>query len=200
MSSSPPGRPQDPAITDALLRVGERVMRTDGYSRLTVESLCSEIGTTRPAFYRRFPNVAHLAFAVIASRYGNEPTPDTGSLAGDVLELQRGEVLMFADPLLHKNLPGILESVRTDPDVARLYGEGFMGPRRVRVVRVVDRAVARGEIGPPHDLPFVCDVLVGPILTRALLPGPGGLDEDLARSTADAALALLRRGRADSFS
>ena len=35
---------------------------------------------------------------------------------------------MFADPLLRNNLPGLLESVRTDASVRELYLNDFIKP------------------------------------------------------------------------
>jgi len=191
MSSRQVGRPLDPAIRESLVQVAERVMVTDGYSKLTVEALCSEIGTTRPAFYRRYRNIAHLAFDVIRRHFGAEPPQETGSLEGDLLALQLAEVAMFADPLMSKNLSGLLESVLGDPVLSETYASQFILPRRARVADVLEAAVARGEISGYDDVPFICDMLVGPILARSVLPGSGPVDDDLARSTTRAVLAML---------
>lgn len=168
-------------------------MIEEGFSGLSVDALVTEIGSTRPAFYRRYPNIAHLAFDVVLSRFGVQAPADAGSLAGDLLRLQRAEVAMFSDPLLRNNLPGLLESVRTDESVRTLYLERFVKPRRANVGAVIARAVARGELrDTPDDISFVCDLLLGPILARALVPTPHpGLDDELARRTSDAALRAL---------
>lgn len=169
-------------------------MSTEGFSGLSVDALVTAVGTTRPAFYRRYTNIAHLAFDVIFRRFGVDAPPEAGSLASDLLQLQRAEIAMFADPLLRKNLPGLLESVRIDESVRGLYQEQFVERRRANVAAAVDRAVARGEMLPSAgQLDFVCDLLLGPILTRALVPTPhAGLDDELARQTVDAALRVLR--------
>ncbi len=167
-------------------------MLVSGFSKLTVDGLVNEVGTTRPAFYRRYRTIAHLAFEVIWNRFGTEASVNTGSLSGDLLKLQRDEVAMFSDPLLRNNLLGLLESVRTDLEVQSLYLEQFIKPRRANVERVVTAAVARGELSNvPSNLGFVCDLLLGPILARAVLPLPGELDDELAQETASAGLRAL---------
>lgn len=182
------GRPQVAGISDALLQAAERVMASDGFSALTVDALVTEVGTTRPTFYRRFPNVAQLAFEVIRSRFGIGDLVDTGSLHGDLLKLQRQDVSMFSSPLLRNNLPGLLEAVRTDDEIRKLYGEGFVQPRRANVSRVIDAAVARGEISSANiDVEFVCDLLTGPILSRALLPVSVRIGDEIARLTVEVA-------------
>ncbi|MGC5168048.1 TetR-like C-terminal domain-containing protein [Luteimicrobium sp. DT211] len=191
MSTRQVGRPQDPAISEALLREAERIMTTEGFSGLTVERICSDIGSTRPAFYRRYRNAAHLAFDVVRRHFGAEPPAATGSLEGDLMALQLAEVAMFSDPLMSKNLSGLLESALADPTLADTYAGQFILPRRARVVDVLDAAVARGEIAGYDDVPFLCDLLVGPFLSRALLPGSEPIDDTLARSTTRAVLATL---------
>jgi AcrR family transcriptional regulator len=187
------GRPYDPEIGQELRSAAERVMVKEGFSGLTVDGLVSEAGTTRPTFYRRYRSVAHLAFDVIVNRYGTGSSVDTGSLADDLLQLQREEVEMFSDPLLRNNLPGLLESVRTDSYVRELYLEQFIKPRRAAVLRVVDAAITRGEIPESgFDIAWVCDLLLSPLLTRALLPIAGGLDDQLARRTALLAFDALK--------
>ena len=163
-----------------------------GYSSLNVDKLVTEVGTTRPTFYRRYPNIDHLAFEVIRNRFQTATDVATGTLAGDLLKLQREEVSMFSDPLIRKNLPGLLESIRTNPEVGKLYADLFIRPRREKVGLVIKAAVNHGEI--PHsniDVEFVCDILLGPLLTRVLLPVDVALDDKLARQTAQLALLFI---------
>lgn len=192
MATNRPGRPHAPGITEALLQAAERVMVSDGYSALTVDALAAEVGTTRPTFYRRFPGVAHLALAVVKNRFGTGAPVDTGSLAEDLLVVQREEIAMFAAPLLRKNLPGLLDAARTNSALGELYETEFVHPRRANVGRMLDAAVARGEIdGDSVDVDYVCDLLLGPILVRALLPVGAPLDDRLARQTVDTVMQAL---------
>jgi len=168
-------------------------MVTHGYSSLTVDGLVNEVGTTRPTFYRRFPNVAHIALTVVKNAFGTGTPVDTGSLEGDLLALQREEVAMFASPLLRNNLGGLLEAARANDELLQLYGSEFIGPRRANVAQVLGAAVGRGEVrSDSYDIDFICDLLLGPILARALMPTGAPLDDLLAQQTTDAALRTLR--------
>lgn len=192
MPSNKQGRPYTHGITEALLQAAERVMANDGYSALTIDALAAEVGTTRPTFYRRFPSVAHLALEVIKNRFGTGIPVQTGSLYDDLLTLQREEIAMFASPLLRKNLPGLLEAARNDSDLSTLYDAFFVGPRRANVARVIREAITSGEIEEHTvDIDYVCDQLVGPILSRALLPVSAPLDDRLARQTTETALIVI---------
>jgi len=193
-TSKPVGRPPVPGITDALLRAAERIMESEGFSKLSVDGLVTEVGTTRPTFYRRYSSIAHVAFEVIKLRFGTGTRVDTGSIRNDLIELQREDVAMFSSPLLRNNLPGLLESVRTDSEVRDLYRSSFIVPRRANVGDVIAAAVARGELPPADtvDVEFVCDLLIGPVLARAVLPIEQPLDDRFARKSVDVALTFLK--------
>lgn len=192
MPSNKTGRPFTQGITEALLQAAERVMVDEGYSALTIDALAAEVGTTRPTFYRRFPSVAHLALEVIKNRYGTGSPVDTGSLYDDLLTVQREEVAMFAGPLLRKNLPGLLEAARNDRKLSELYEADFVGPRRKNIARLLDAAGRRSEIAVDViDVEYVCDLLLGPILSRAMLPVAAPLDDRLARQTVETVLSVV---------
>lgn len=192
MSERRVGRPFDPQIQRALLAEAEKVMVTSGYAHLSVDGLVRAIGSTRPTFYRRYPNVAHLALDVIASKFGMGDPPTTGSLIEDLEVLQRNEVQMLASDLFRKNLPGLLESIHADETIRTLWGESFVVRRRQNLSNVIATARERGEpIRTDWDLNLIADLLVGPILARALLPGTGSLDEAFALDTAHAAFDAL---------
>ncbi|MFC5932023.1 TetR/AcrR family transcriptional regulator [Cryobacterium melibiosiphilum] len=192
MQNNRMGRPHVSGITETLLEAAERIMMGEGYAALTVDGLVNEIGTTRPTFYRRFPNIAHLALEVIKTRFGGVNNVDTGSLYEDLLVLQREEIAMYASPLLRNNLPGILDAAGADETLRDLCDSQFASPRRSNVARVIDAAVQRGEIdGAGIDIEYFCDMLVGPVLSRALLPTGAPLDDQLARLTTESAVMWL---------
>lgn len=180
------GRPFSGEISDELLLVAERVMEEYGFSHLKVDNVVKAAGTTRATFYRRYSGISQLAFAVIANRFGSQRTPDTGHLLDDLIEMQKLETQMLDSQLWRNNLAGLLESVRTDQEVLKHYREQFIRPRRNEVRKVIERAMERGEIGRNEDLDydFVCDVLLGPLLARIILPLDLPLNDDLARQTA----------------
>ncbi|MGO4612377.1 hypothetical protein AB4142_39165, partial [Variovorax sp. 2RAF20] len=56
-------------------------------------------------------------------------------------------------------------------------------------------AVARGEVEAAQiDLDWICDLLLSPLLTKALLPVGAGLTDELARRTADLAFQQVTEG------
>lgn len=167
-------------------------MEADGHHKLTVDGIVHEVGCTRQTFYRRYKSVALLALEVLLSRFGVEGTVDSGKLEADLLELQRNDVAMMTTILVQKNLPGLFEDIRTDPDVRKLYYDRMIRPRRENIRLVIERAVERGEVhNADTDAEYICDLLFGPLLSRILLPTDLPLDDRLARQSVDAALRVI---------
>lgn len=191
------GRPFDAQLDVALLEAAERVMAADGFASLNVDRLVTEVGTTRAAFYRRYRNIGYIVFDVITKKFGQRQAPDTGSLEGDMLRLARDEVAMFADPVFRHSIPGLLESMRTDAELRARYANSLILPRRSTVRAVIERAAERGDIPTPttETVEWVCDLIVGPVLTHSVLPLGAGVDDRLARRIAEATCGQLGTAR-----
>jgi AcrR family transcriptional regulator len=186
------GRPASATITAALKDAAYQIMISDGYSKLSVDGIITQAKTNRPAFYRRFPSVGFIAFEVIRDRFGTGRTPAEPSLFATILQLQLDDVTMFTSDLLRKNLPGLLEAVRTDSELRDLYRDLFIVPRRLNVETAITAAAKRGEIADGvRDLDLICDLLVGPLLARAILPLDVPIDAALAEETTKVACAVL---------
>ena len=131
---------------DALLTEG-------GYDALSIEAVADRSGVHRTTVYRRWGSVAMLLVDLLD--LGTEDDwrpPDTGSLAGDLIAINR----QVCDALTVEPSPTaavIAASFRT-PEAAEALSR-FWADRYRRCTPVVDRAVARGEVPAgtdPHRL------------------------------------------------
>jgi hypothetical protein len=126
----------------------------------------------------------------VGRRFGLNPAVETGSLRGDLLAVQRNQVEFFADPLVMRALPGLLDEAARDTTLGSQLFDAFVTPRRRSTARALERAVQRGDIPGAFDTEWICDLLTGPLLMRAILP-TGPIDENLAQLTVNAALGVL---------
>ncbi|PWJ64244.1 TetR family transcriptional regulator [Rathayibacter iranicus NCPPB 2253 = VKM Ac-1602] len=157
-------------------------MESDGFDKLTVDGIVSEVGTTRQTFYRRYKSVSLLALEILLERFGRQEEIDTGNLSSDLLELLRTDVAMMTSPLIRKNLTGLLEDMRTDDEIRARYLKEVIYSRREVVSRVLERAKARGEITRDDtDSEYICDLMFGPALSRVVLQTGAPIDDRLAR-------------------
>jgi AcrR family transcriptional regulator len=184
------GRPRAESLDTAVLDAAEELVITEGYHAASIDGIARRAGTTRPAVYRRHPSRGQVIVAAMARRFGLDPAPDTGSLHGDLLAVQRAQLEFFTDALVRRAVPGLLDEATADPALMGQIFDAFLAPRRQSTARALQRAVERGEIRHGFDTDWICDLLTGPLLMRALLP-TGPIDENLGRRTVDAALNAL---------
>jgi AcrR family transcriptional regulator len=185
-----PGRPRAESLDTAILDAAAELVTAEGYHAASIEAIARRAGTTRQAVYRRHASLAQILIAAMGRRFGLDPAPDTGSLRGDLLAVQRNQVEFFADPLVMRTLPGLLDEAASDTELGSQFFDAFVAPRRQSTARALQRAVQRGETRPGFDTDWICDLLTGPLLMRAFLP-TGSIDEKLAQLTVDAALDVL---------
>lgn len=191
MSVNTFGRPRDARLDRALLDATCALLAEHGYAGTTIDAVAKRAGTTKPALYRRHRNRAELVIGALVDRFGDDPTHDTGSLRGDLTALQRHQVKLFGDPVLQGAVGGLLDELATSSTAASVFVERFLAPRRAATALLLERAGRRGEIEMCDDPEWICDLITGPLLMRALLPGLPPLDERLIEQSVDSALAAL---------
>jgi AcrR family transcriptional regulator len=191
MSVKRVGRPRQESLDGAILDATASIVESRGYGALSIEAVAVAAGTTRATVYRRHPSVAELVISTLADRFGTDPGVDTGTLEGDLLAIQRHRLVLFSHPLIVRGLPGLIDALSRQPVVAESFSRDFLAPRRRATTRAVERAVARGELSGDPDAEWISDLLTGPLLMRALLPGLQPIDEPLIERTVRSALRAL---------
>ncbi|MFI5047537.1 MAG: TetR/AcrR family transcriptional regulator [Acidimicrobiia bacterium] len=188
-----PGRPRDAGRDRAILGATLRILQQDGYGRLTIEGVAVAAGVGRPTIYRRWSSKPALVVAaLVESNQLALPSPDTGSLRGDLIEVQRRQVELMNAPNARRVTAGLIADLATDPVLAEKYVNDYLVPRRATVWKVLQRYVDRGELDPDVDLAFVYDLLVGPLFMRAVVWGQPLTAEAVERSV-DIVLAAYGR-------
>jgi AcrR family transcriptional regulator len=158
-----------------------------GVDGLTVDAVAERSGVHRATVYRRWRDVGGLlADALDAGREDGWQPPDHGSLAADLIALNRDVVEHLAgERSLGRAL--IVASYRSTAAAAAL--REFLDDRYRRCEVVVTRAVDRGETPPGTDARRLLVAATAPLYHEILLLG-GAVDDALAvRCGADAARA-----------
>ncbi|MFK4761766.1 TetR/AcrR family transcriptional regulator C-terminal ligand-binding domain-containing protein [Microbacterium sp. ZW T5_45] len=193
-----PGRPRKASIDEAILDAFADLLVDRGFVDVRIDDVVARAGTNKPAFYRRFRDLADLVSVLLARRHGLDDDIDTGTLPGDLREVQRRQVTLFTDPVVARGLVGWAAHAQSHPDRAEPFIAGYLAPRRAFTHVILARAVARGEIEPGADADWIADLLTGPLLMRITLPGMPPIDQALAAHTVEAALVALGYRRPDS--
>ena len=188
-----PGRPKSTAVDVALIQAAQDILMETGYEGLSVHGLVKRAGTTRPTFYRRYPDLGALALEILLSRYAVELDEvfDTGDLSSDLLAVQRDQLIFFTESLVYRALPGFFAALRADDKLRRSFFDRFLAPRRQSTALILRRAMRRQEIPGNFDVDWICDLLTGPFILRVQIPEAGPLDDNLVYAIVAAALAAL---------
>lgn len=185
------GRPRKDTTDQRIMDAVAELVVEHGYARVTVDEVVGRAGTNKPAFYRRYRNLADVVPRLLSFRYGTDEDIDTGTIVGDLIEVQRRQQRLFTDPMIVRGLSGWLADVVADPAQGAPFLSTYLMPRRAYTQVILDRAAERGEIGPGADPGWLADLLTGPLLMRAVLPGLPPADDRLTVQTVHAALDVL---------
>lgn len=160
-----------PAVTAALTRAFFEEWAARGYAALSLENVARRAGVGKAALYRRWRSKADMAGDCLAA-VGITITgvADTGSLKGDIRALLFSIRRVLRHPVVRRILPDVHAEIARSSDL-RAAVRPFQARRREQVRRVVDRAVARGELAPSVDYELAADLIGAPIYWRQIVTG-----------------------------
>jgi AcrR family transcriptional regulator len=173
----------------AILDATRELMNAGGVRTLTVEAVAARSGVAKTTIYRRWRDKWELALdAVMIDMLPRFANPiDVGDTRKELITFVDSVTKLWASPPYGPAMQGLISEIATEPELARVYREQVVEPRREQLRSVIERGIARGDLRPGTDLRLVHELLLGPILYRLLLSGPP-LDRKLTTSLVDAVL------------
>lgn len=175
-----PGRPRRRTTHDAITKAALDLLAERGFQAATIAAISLRAGVGRNTIYRRWRSKEELiadALRELATDFDFFGADDLHSLLHSwVREFAR----TFSDPRLGRLLAGVLGELQRNPVFADVYADRVFRPRRRALVDRLTQARERGELRADADVEHVADVLVGPLLYRALPLGLSPLSETYA--------------------
>lgn len=188
-SRIPATRPRGRTLERALDTVA-KILRRDGYAKLTIERVSAESGLAKTTIYRRWPTKASLCMALYLHLAGRElPDPDTGDVAKDLKHIANAVVHLQTRTVAGQAFVGLIAEAQLNPETRPAFLAEFAQHRREVTRRVLKRAIARGELRADTDINLVIDALGGAVTFR-LLQGHAPLSPKFA----DALVKLVLSG------
>jgi AcrR family transcriptional regulator len=141
----------------------------DGYQGMSIEHVAAQAGVGKATIYRRWPSKEALITDAVTS-YSEELTaPDTGNVRDDMLGLVRQIVSMASSSPSGRCFARMAGEMVSNPELAKVYKDKVIAHRRAIVRQIIARGMDRGELRRNLDVDLVIDMLVGPLLYRALI-------------------------------
>jgi len=143
-----------------------------GFERIELPAVARRAGVHPTTIYRRWHTKVRLVGEALLERSQTlSPTPDTGSLAGDLRSLLSDGAILIRTPAVAA-LFQVLVAGPTDAAaefaVAR---DRFWTAHIAEASTIVKRAVARSELPAETDPAALIDLVLAPVLLRLLLMG-----------------------------
>jgi len=154
------------AITEAVLQE----WADNGYARLSMEAVARRAGVGKNALYRRWQSKQEMALAVLYEiRVAVVPTPDTGSLCGDLEALVRAMLSWFSYPRIAPIVADMVAETTRDPSLSDAVERVLRTIQRTQSQPIFDRAIERGELGPDVDQEVILELLASNIYWRRIV-------------------------------
>jgi AcrR family transcriptional regulator len=187
----PPGRPRCSETDERILQATLRRLAEEGYSRMSLDAIAAEAGTTKPTIYRRWPGKEALAVAALEQLQSHQQPVPTGATREDLVALLRD----FRAKLLRPNgmamIGTLLVEERHTPELLRLFRERIVGPRRRGLLALLCQARQRGELRAGADLEAAVGLLVGSFYAQYLTGD--GIPKDWPERVVEVVLEGLRK-------
>ncbi|REF99531.1 TetR family transcriptional regulator [Asanoa ferruginea] len=178
-------------ITTALRRALLEELAANGYGRLSIEAVARRAGVAKTAVYRRWNAKLDMVLEVVTEVAGRKLSlPDTGSLRGDLRLVLQILAEALRHPLASQIIPDLLAETGRDPDIAAALDRARRTVQDEVGVRLINRAIERGELPADTDADLAVDLVVGPLYWRLAIARLPLTPDDLSK-LADATLAAL---------
>jgi AcrR family transcriptional regulator len=165
------GRPRSAAAHAAILDAVIPMIQAVGYDAFSLEKLAARAGVGKASIYRRWASKEDVAVEAAHRFVAAIPTPDTGSLRGDLTAVLASDATLQSDPQTRPLLSSLFAVMARSPRMAEAVRGGFVAAREQALVAVLERARARGEARADLDVGLAVQLCAGPLLYRTLVDG-----------------------------
>ncbi|MFZ3598333.1 TetR/AcrR family transcriptional regulator [Streptomyces sp. BH104] len=146
------------------------LLREVGYDALTMDAVAARTRSSKATLYRQWGGKAAL---VVKAMRHNKPVDigaiDTGTLRGDLHTLARRQDDCSVEESTAL-MRGLAMAMHSDPDLLRAFRELLIEPELEELHKVLQRAVARGEIRPDNPaMRYTLHMVVGAMATRGMI-------------------------------
>ncbi|MFI6660101.1 TetR/AcrR family transcriptional regulator [Streptomyces sp. NPDC050523] len=182
-------------VTEAIRGAVFEELAAVGYARMSIEGIARRAGVGKTAVYRRWRSKLHLVLDVVSAlAVMGLPTPDTGSLEGDLRLLYEVTSRALRHPVASQIIPDLQAEAARNPEIAEAMQKTLREGQEGVASKILVAAEQRGEIREGFDDELALDLISGPLYWRSVVIRspklPKGYLASLARATAAAVKAL----------
>ena len=182
-------RPPSIAARQSMVQTAAEILRSQGVAACTVEEVTRQSGVAKTTLYRHFGTIDGLILAVVDASVKRTKVPDTGTLRGDLVEIQRAYLRSARVRSSRELFVWMLTQSMADPDFAARFRHVRVQPAGPTVI-VLQRAIARGEISPSIDMDLALHIIQGPFMSKRIIDN-SDIDEQQFKLLIDVVVAAI---------
>ncbi|OLE25045.1 MAG: hypothetical protein AUG49_11855 [Catenulispora sp. 13_1_20CM_3_70_7] len=184
----------DPERERAILTTTLEVLAETGYEALRLDTVAARAKASKATLYRHWPGKAELVVHAVQcyEQYDFAKDADTGSLRGDLIATLAGMRDMMSGPP-GQLMTGLVAALQKDADLARVVRTSMLEDKQQVTRRLLDRAIARGELPADTDPDIFQEVATGVMFMRIFLSGEPVDEKYLAHLADDILIPLMAR-------
>jgi AcrR family transcriptional regulator len=150
------------------LAAATEIVREVGVPEFTVDEVSRRSGVAKTTIYRHWTNGTALMLEAIDCAIDSVPTPNTGSLRGDLQHLVHQFLGDAVDNTTSQMLCGLMYAAANDPEIHRAM-QAFATEQHTPIKTIIQLAQGRGELHRDLDVDLAVDLIEGPLLWRFVL-------------------------------
>ncbi|MFJ8025494.1 TetR/AcrR family transcriptional regulator [Streptomyces sp. NPDC096311] len=170
VTKSAAGRPRDPEVDRRVAHAAVSVFAEGGWTSFSIEAVSRRAGVGKASVYLRWNNKEDLLAEALTLQLGRIADVDTGTVRGDLAQLVRQQLELYAGEHGGAALRLGLEA-RTIPKLADRY-EAMSQEQILAARAMVRRGITRGELPANTSVTFLLDALCGGAMNHALATPP----------------------------
>ncbi len=160
-------RPLSEQARQKAIEATQDLVAESGIDGFTIDAVAKRSGVAKTTIYRHWNSANELLVHAIDCQIERIPTPDTGTLKGDLLEMYALIRLIINTPGTRQMILDMASASAQDPDLQAV--KMAMLAERTRPLReILRRAIERNEI-PEIDLEDGSILVEGPFLARMFM-------------------------------
>lgn len=161
-------RPRSELAHQAALDTTVELLLEGGVEGVTLEAVAARSGVAKSTLYRHFGNREGLITKAAGRCVVEHPTPDTGSLAGDLRFLFDRFGSAEDKRQVSELLPLLIDAAKREPAIGEIV-DAIIAERRRPILTVLRLAQLRGEVAEDLDLDTALAIVMGPFTFRRLV-------------------------------
>jgi AcrR family transcriptional regulator len=164
------GRPRDDQVDHRIADAAVELFGRKGWASFSIEAVARQAGVGKASVYLRWRNKEELLVEALKMRMGRVSDVDTGTVRGDLVELVRQLLGLYAGERGPAALRLGIEA-RGIPGLAEQY-EAMAQSQILAARAIVHRGIRRGELPGDTSVTFLLDAVCGGAMNHALTLPP----------------------------